>query len=75
MAAEGILGSDLDEDYNFLRKPACDSGWDWGPKVSQVLHGAVDICSSQLPGAKEALSAHADWSILALAARINLFSV
>mmetsp|Transcript_3548 Transcript_3548/g.10315 ORF Transcript_3548/g.10315 Transcript_3548/m.10315 type:complete len:929 (-) Transcript_3548:2692-5478(-) len=47
---KGLLGNDLDEDYNFVRKPACDSGWDWGPKVSQAgIYGPVLLRAYDYP--------------------------
>jgi beta-mannosidase len=30
--------------YNFLRKPASDFGWDWGPAFAPAgVHGVVEL--------------------------------
>lgn len=46
--AEGLLGNDLDEDYNFVRKPACDSG-----SVPAVTLAAPHCLTPSLPSEKE----------------------
>lgn len=42
---EDIFGAPGNEErYNFVRKPACDFGWDWGPSFSQAgVYGPVSL--------------------------------
>ncbi|KAJ9512581.1 hypothetical protein QJQ45_018907, partial [Haematococcus lacustris] len=36
--------------YNFIRKPASDFGWDWGPAVTPMgVHGAITLLSHSAP--------------------------
>ena len=35
---------------NFLRKPACDFGWDWGPALAPAgILGAVQLLVADFP--------------------------
>jgi hypothetical protein len=54
--------------YNFLRKPASDFGWDWGPAFAPAgIHGGVQLITwdhPKLTGEPACLNPAHTWQLL-----------